>query len=118
MHKDGMKKAFIISIGGNKPKGSYEEKEEMIEEKMQGKNSDELVYSRADFGGYTPAQLVSKLEETKNAIANGNAKEALMNLSNCIVRITGRKVEDDKESMVSTGYEYQLERTLPDPGSG
>lgn len=75
-----------------------------------------LSYSRKDWGGYTPAQLVSKLETAKDAIANGNARQALMNLDSCIVRISNRELPENKESNVYPAYQYELNQVLPDPG--
>jgi len=124
------KNTFIIKIGvddgyGRSRERDKEEKKKVeVKEKVRIKervidrtdSNEMLSYTKKDWGGYTPAQLVSKLETAKNAIANGNAKEALMNLDNCIVRISNRELPSDKESAVYPSYQYQLDQVLPDPG--
>lgn len=110
MHKD-KKEGFMIIVGekgnNNYEEKMVEEKEEMVEEKKE-----KLQFTLEDFGGYTPMELVSKLEEAKDAISKGNAKEAMIALDSCIVRITGKKLDEEKESAVNRGYEYQLDKAL------
>ena len=110
MDKD-KKEGFMIIVGKKDDKGDDYEKEEVKEEVVENKKG-ELVFSLEDFGGYTPPQLVSKLEEAKDAMSKGNAKEAMMALDNCIVRITGKKLDEEKESAVNRGYEYELDKAL------
>ena len=126
----GKNKEFIIKIdldrGREKDKKEEIEKDkikkvfkrEVLEKEkiVEGSKNERLQFSLKDWGGYTPAQLLSKLEETKNAIAKGNAQEALMNLNNCIIRISGRALPEEKSSDAGTGYQYQLDQVLPDPG--
>ena len=103
---------------------SDEEKKVELKEKVRVKervidrtDSDSILsYSRKDWGGYSPAQLVSKLETAKDAIANGNARQAIMNLDSCIVRISNRELPENKESNVYPSYQYELNQVLPDPG--
>tara|TARA_R100000808_G_scaffold8880_1_gene24795 strand:+ start:9441 stop:9749 length:309 start_codon:yes stop_codon:yes gene_type:complete len=101
----------MIIVGKKDDKGDEYEKEEVKKEVVQNKKG-ELVFSLEDFGGYTPPQLVSKLEEAKDSISKGNAKEAMIALDNCIVRITGKKLDEEKESAVSPGYEFELDKAL------
>tara|TARA_R110002020_G_scaffold28797_10_gene91411 strand:- start:1271 stop:1681 length:411 start_codon:yes stop_codon:yes gene_type:complete len=126
------KNTFIIKIGVDDGYGRSREREKEEKKKVEVKEKEKvrikervidrtdsnemLSYTKKDWGGYTPAQLISKLETAKNAIANGNAKEALMNLDNCIVRISNRELPSDKESTVYPSYQYQLDQVLPDPG--
>lgn len=107
MHDE--KKGFMIILGKNN-KGDEYEKEEVKEETTEKKGK--LEFTLEDFGGYTPMELVSKLEEAKDAISKGNAKEAMMALDSCIVRISGKKLDEEKESAVNRGYEYQLDKAL------
>ena len=125
---------FIIKIGLDEIKNSKERKEEPREEKKKVEvrekekvrikervidrtdSNSMLSYSRKDWGGYSPAQLVSKLETAKDAIANGNARQALMNLDSCIVRISNRELPENKNSDVYPAYNYELNQVLPDPG--
>lgn len=107
MHNE--KKGFMIILGKNN-KGDEYEKEEVKEETTEKKGK--LQFTLEDFGGYTPMELVSKLEEAKDAISKGNAKEAMMALDSCIVRISGKKPDEEKESAVNRGYEYQLDKAL------
>lgn len=125
---------FIIKIGLDEIKNAKERKEEPREEKKKVElkekekvrikervidrtDSDSMLsYSRKDWGGYSPAQLVSKLETAKDAIANGNARQALMNLDSCIVRISNRELPSNKNSDVYPAYNYELNQVLPDPG--
>lgn len=104
------KEGFMIIVGKD-DKGDDYEKEKVKEEVVENKKG-ELVFSLEDFGGYTPPQLVSKLEESKDAISKGNAKEAMMALDSCIVRITGKKLDEERESAVNRGYEYSLDKAL------
>lgn len=104
MHKE-KKDGFMIIVGKNDKDNDYDK--EVVEKKES-----KLEYTLEDFGGYTPMELVSKLEEAKDAISKGNAKEAMMALNSCIVRISGKKLDEDKESAVKTGYEYELDKAL------
>jgi len=67
-----------------------------------------------DWGGYTPMELVSKLEEAKDALSKGNAKEAIMALDNCIVRISGKQLPENNEddSAIKSNPFYELEKQL------
>jgi hypothetical protein len=111
---DKNKKEGFMIIVGKKGDNDYEEKEEMMEEKEEvvEEKKEKLQFTLEDFGGYTPMELVSKLEEAKAAISKGNAKEAMMALDSCIVRISGKKLDEEKESAVNRGYEYQLDKAL------
>jgi hypothetical protein len=108
MHDE--KKGFMIILGKNNKGDEYEKEEEVKEETTEKKGK--LQFTLEDFGGYTPMELVSKLEEAKDAISKGNAKEAMMALDSCIVRISGKKPDEEKESAVNRGYEYQLDKAL------
>ena len=112
MDKD-KKEGFMIIVGKN-DKGDDYEKEEVMEKKEEvvEEKKGKLQFTLEDFGGYTPMELVSKLEEAKDAISKGNAKEAMIALDSCIVRISGRKLDEEKESAVYRGYEYQLDKAL------
>mgnify|MGYP003646522296 FL=1 len=119
---------FIIKIGLDGDGNDRKEKKVDVREKEKVRvkeriidrtDSDEMLsYSRKDWGGYSPAQLVSKLESAKDAIAKGDAREAIMKLDNCLVRISNRELPRDKESGVYPSYQYQLDKVLPDPGKG
>ena len=105
--------------GEEKKKVELKEKEKVrIKERVIDRTDSDsmLSYSRKDWGGYSPAQLVSKLETAKDAIANGNARQALMNLDSCIVRISNRELPSNKNSDVYPAYQYELNQVLPDPG--
>lgn len=103
----------MIIVGKKDNKGDDYEKEEMMEkEEIIEEKKGKLQFTLEDFGGYTPMELVSKLEEAKDAISKGNAKEAMMALDSCIVRISGKKLDEEKESAVNRGYEYQLDKAL------
>ncbi len=126
------KNTFIIKIGVDDGYGRSREREKEEKKRVEVKEKEKvrikervidrtdsnemLSYTKKDWGGYTPAQLVSKLETAKNAIANGNAREAIMNLDNCIVRISNRELPENKESAVYPSYQYQLDQVLPNPG--
>lgn len=113
MHMDKKKEGFMIIVGKKDDKGDDYEKEEMMEkEEIIEEKKGKLQFTLEDFGGYTPMELVSKLEEAKDAISKGNAKEAMMALDSCIVRISGKKLDEEKESAVNRGYEYQLDKAL------
>lgn len=113
MHMDKKKEGFMIIVGKKDNKGDDYEKEEMMEkEEIIEEKKGKLQFTLEDFGGYTPMELVSKLEEAKDAISKGNAKEAMMALDSCIVRISGKKLDEEKESAVNRGYEYQLDKAL------
>ena len=110
---DKKKAGFMIIVGKKDNKGDDYEKEEMMEkEEIIEEKKGKLQFTLEDFGGYTPMELVSKLEEAKDAISKGNAKEAMMALDSCIVRISGKKLDEEKESAVNRGYEYQLDKAL------
>ena len=110
---DKKKEGFMIIVGKKDNKGDDYEKEEMMEkEEIIEEKKGKLQFTLEDFGGYTPMELVSKLEEAKDAISKGNAKEAMMALDSCIVRISGKKLDEEKESAVNRGYEYQLDKAL------
>ena len=99
------KKGLIIMVGG-KDEGSKEDspKGEKGESKLQ--------YTLEDWGGYTPMELVSKMEEANDDIKKGNARDANSILDSCIVRITGKKLDSEKESAVNPSYEYKLDKAL------
>lgn len=106
-------KGFMIIVGKKNDKGDdYAKKEVMEKEDVTDEKKGQLQFTLEDFGGYTPSQLVSKLEEAKNSISKGNAKEAMMALDSCIVRISGKKLDEEKESAVKKGYEYALDKAL------
>ena len=100
--KEKEKKGLLIVVGGG-------DKEDPS--KDEGGDS-KLQYTLEDWGGYTPMELVSKMEEAKDAISKGNAREAMMALDSCIVRISGKKLDSEKESAVNPGYEYKLDKAL------
>ena len=96
------KKGLLIVVG----EGPKEEAA-----KKEGGDS-KLQYTLEDWGGYTPMELVSKMEEAKDAISKGNAREAMMALDSCIVRISGKKLDSERESAVNPSYEYKLDKAL------
>ena len=91
---DDKKDGFMIIVGKDNKEKVIEEKEGVVQEK-KGK----LQFTLEDFGGYTPMELVSKLEEAKDAISKGNAKEAMMALDSCIVRISGKSLMKKKNQL-------------------
>ena len=111
MNKDNKKGGIMIMFGGKEP--SDENKEYKKEEKGSDKES-KLQYTLEDWGGYTPMELVSKLEEAKDALSKGNAKEAIMALDNCIVRISGKQLPEnrDEDSAIKSDPFYELEKQL------
>ena len=113
MDKD-KKSGFMIIVGKKDNQGNDYEKEEVMEKKEEvvKEKESKLQFTLEDFGGYTPMELVSKLEEAKDAISKGNAKEAMMALDSCIVRISGKKLDEEKESAINRGYEYELDKAL------
>lgn len=106
MHKD-KKDGIMIVFGGSKP-----EKDDYKQDKKEFKeNKNEKT--EKDFGGYTPMELVSKLEEAKDAIDKGSTKEAIMALDSCIVRITGKKLpKNDPNSAMKTDPFSELDKIL------
>jgi hypothetical protein len=111
MHKD-KKEGIMIVFGGPKPeKDNYKEDKKEYNEKTEKESK--LQYTLEDFGGYTPMELVSKLEEAKDAIAKGSSKEAIMALDSCIVRITGKQLpENDPDSALQTDPFFKLNKIL------
>lgn len=102
----------MIVFGGAKPeKDNY--KEDKKEYKDKSDKESKLQYTLEDFGGYTPMELVSKLEEAKDAIAKGSTKEAIMALDSCIVRISGKQLpENDPDSAMKTDPFFELDKIL------
>ena len=115
MHKD-KKEGIMIVFGGAKPeKNDYKEDKKEYKENKNEKTEKEskLQYTLEDFGGYTPMELVSKLEEAKDSIAKGSTKEAIMALDSCIVRITGKQLpENDPDSAMKTDPFFELDKIL------
>ena len=114
MDKD-KKEGFMIIVGKKDDKGDDYEKEEVMEEKEEvvEQKKGKLQFTLEDFGGYTPMELVSKLEEAKDAIAKGSTKEAIMALDSCIVRITGKQLpENDPDSAMKTDPFFELDKIL------
>jgi hypothetical protein len=119
---------FIIKIGLDGDSSDRKEKKVDVREKEKVRIKERIIdrtdsnemlsYTRKDWGGYTPAQLVSQLESSKDAIAKGDAREAIMKLDNCLVRISNRELPRDRDSAVYPSYQYQLDKVLPDPGKG
>jgi hypothetical protein len=110
MDKDNKKSGVMIMFGGKEPKDGDKEYKK---EEDSGKES-KLQYTLEDWGGYTPMELVSKLEEAKDALSKGNAKEAIMALDNCIVRISGKQLPENNEddSAIKSNPFYELEKQL------
>jgi hypothetical protein len=113
MHKD-KKEGIMIVFGGPKPeKDSYKEDKKEYKENKKTEKESKLQYTLEDFGGYTPMELVSKLEEAKDSIAKGSTKEAIMALDSCIVRITGKQLpENDPDSAMKTDPFFELDKIL------
>lgn len=77
-------------------------------EKKEAKDDEPKKYSLKDYGGYTPEELVSKLEEAKESIARSNSKEAIMALDSCIVRLTGKQLPENQDSAIESDPFYEL----------
>jgi len=109
MHKDKKDKIMVV-FGSQQEENDYKENKKNNKEE---KSESRLEYTREDFGGYTPMELVNKLEESKDAIAKGSTKEAIMALDSCIVRITGKQLpENDPNSSLQTDPFYDLKQSL------
>jgi hypothetical protein len=108
------KQGFAIVISNPSKENDKESQETQGITKADKKESSEkLEFSLADFGGYTPSQLVSKLEEARDSIVKGNAKEATAALDGCIVRISGKKLpEENNDSAVNEGLRYELDKAF------
>jgi hypothetical protein len=110
MHKD-KSDGIMIVFGSKSDKNDY--KQDKKEYKDKSDKESKLQYTLEDFGGYTPMELVSKLEEAKDAIAKGSSKEAIMALDSCIVRITGKQLpENDPDSALQTDPFFKLNKIL------
>ena len=84
MHKDKKMGMFIIKIGAPEGPEMSEKKEDMYEdikkETSEKDKDNKKEYSVADYGGYSPDELVKKLEDIKESISNQNTREALMKI--------------------------------------
>jgi len=109
MHED-KKSGFAIVIGGPNKEDSQEASE--IKKADKKESAEKLEFSLADFGGYTPSQLVNKLEDARDSVVKGNAKEAAAALDSCIVRISGKKLPEEEDSAVETGLRYELDKAF------
>jgi hypothetical protein len=120
MHKDKKMGMFIIKIGTPESQDKSEKKEDMYEEikkeRSEKVKDNKKEYSLADYGGYSPDDLVKKLEDIKESISNQNTREALMKIDSCIVRITKRELPSIKEDDPFSTINYQLDKILPNPG--
>ena len=67
MHKDKKMGMFIIKIGAPESQDKSEKKEDMYEEikkeRSEKVKDNKKEYSLADYGGYSPDDLVKKLED-------------------------------------------------------
>lgn len=77
-------------------------------ESKEAKDDEPKKYSLKDYGGYTPEELVSKLEEAKESIARSNSKSAIMALDSCIVRLTGKQLPENQDSAIESDPFYEL----------
>ena len=112
MQNKDKKEGIMIVFGGPKHEKDND-KEDKKEYSEKTNKESKLQYTLEDFGGYTPMSLVSKLEEAKDAIAQGSTKEAIMALDSCIVRITGKQLpENDPDSALKTDPFFQLDKIL------
>tara|TARA_R110000824_G_scaffold164014_2_gene340006 strand:+ start:959 stop:1303 length:345 start_codon:yes stop_codon:yes gene_type:complete len=111
MHKEKGKGMFIIQIG-TPEQGVKEERVERKEEK--GKES--RSYTTKEYGGYSPKEMIKKLEDVKESIAEGKTREALMKIDSCIIRLTQRELPDMKEEDAFSTIDYQLDQVLPNQG--
>jgi len=120
MHKDKKMGMFIIKIGGPESSDMSDKKEDLYEEikkeKSENSKDEKKKYSLADYGGYSPDELVKKLEDIKESISNQNTREALMKIDSCIVRITKRELPSMKEDDPFSTINYQLDKILPNQG--
>ena len=114
MHKDKGKGMFIIQIG-TPEQGVREERVEKKEEK--GKERKETrSYTAEEYGGYSPKEMIKKLEDVKESIAEGKTREALMKIDSCIIRLTKRELPDMKEEDSFSTIDYELDQILPNQG--
>ena len=114
MHKD-KKDGIMIVFGSKSDKNDYKQDKKEYKENKNEKTEKESKsqYTLKDFGGYTPMELVSKLEEAKDAINKGSTKEAIMALDSCIVRITGKKLpENDPNNAMKTDPFSEIDKIL------
>lgn len=106
------KKTGIMIVFGKK-KDDSSEKNNMSysgddKENKEAKDDEPKKYSLKDYGGYTPEELVSKIEEIKESIARSNSKEAIMGLDSCIVRLTGKQLPENQDSAIESDPFYEL----------
>ncbi|MAF36913.1 hypothetical protein CL622_07385 [archaeon] len=122
MHDNKKVGMFIIKIGdpSEDSNDSYkEDKKEDRKEERKGKREgerEEKEFSLEQYGGYTPQDLVKKLEEVKESISNQNTREALMRIDSCIVRLTKKGFPSKKDNNPFVSDNYQLDKLLPNPG--
>lgn len=109
MHKDKNKSMFVIKIGSVDPLSSPKKEETGIDKEK------EVEKTESAYGGYTPKELISKLEEIKESIAKSDTREALMKLDNCIVRLSKKGMPSSEKDAFTT-LDYELDRIMPNQG--
>jgi len=102
------KENMIVIKFGNDNEDKNPEPKQMSYDKESSKK-EENKYTMTDYGGYSPTMLRDKLEDSRNAISKGNIKEAMSLLDNCIIRLSGKIPENEKENELSS-FDYAFNK--------